>query len=409
MFGAPDDPYIDDAVSRDPNACLAPLRETYGVVFRGPDGSCAGVDVPNPFAHDLGKGQAIALTHAAVSQIAIDARRFVNTGAYGVHEDVQGRTVNTMDGPDHRALRRLLEARVFGRRPMEERFAKIVEPTAAFLVDRLKTRLEAGEPSDVRRDLALPLVYRSIAAIIGVPLEEIGYFVKAGETAQAGPREREAAEAAVAELDRFFWRQMEVRKADPQDDMMSILLAAEDGGRRLSDAEIVEHCRFLLPGGIETTWRQAANVFYALLTHPEQFAAVAADPSLTDRAVEEGMRWMPSNFVIPRLAAEDAVISDVLIRTGASVLNVHGAASRDPAVWERPDAFDIGRELKPHLTFDAGAHHCMGHHFARHTARLLVRLSAERLRGLQLACAPDEIGMRGFVIRCPTALPVMLN
>lgn len=409
LLAAPDHPFVAPGMSADPFAHLGPIRDKFGIVLRGPDDSYAGERIYNVFGHDLSKPHAMALSHAAVSAIAMAPNRFRNALAYGAHETVQGHTVNCTDGEEHRFLRAALDTMVFGRKPMERWVGDIVEPTAHFLVARLASKLQAGETCDFRRDVALPMAFRSIAAIIGIPASGIAFFVKSGEIAQSAPRHPEAAAAAVAEMNDYFWALLELRKAEPTNDLMSLLLTAADNGARMSDASVVDHCRFLVPGGIETTWRQAANVVFALLEHPEQYGALVAKPALIEAAIEEGIRWMPSANIVPRIAAEDSEVAGVQIASGTAILNMLGIANRDPARWENPDAFDISRPLRRHLTFHAGIHHCIGHILARAIIRSVLTQCVAQLPALRLAAQPGEIRMHGFVIRCPEAMPVALQ
>src|ERR1700736_1015893 len=131
---------------RDPFTVMGRVRDTVGgVVLRGADGTYAGLKIRNIFLHDLSKPHAVALSHAAVSEIGTDRNRFVNTEAYGAHAKAHGHTINTIDGADHRSLRRLFDSAIFGRRAMDEWTAAITRPTIVFLVERAKRMLAAGE------------------------------------------------------------------------------------------------------------------------------------------------------------------------------------------------------------------------------------------------------------------------
>jgi cytochrome P450 len=411
LLQAPDDEFVgDEALSRDPFACLGRLRdEVGGVVLRGADGTYGGQVIPNVWGHDLTKPHAVALSHAAVSAIGSDRHRFVNAGAYGAHVKAHGATVNCLDGLEHRALRRLFDSAIFGRKSTDEWATAITLPTVEYLVARVKRMLADGETPDARRDLALPVAYKSISTIIGVPQEGFARFVALGETAQAGPRDMAAAIAAIGELDAYFQQELEARRSQPQPDMLTIMGSAEQGGRRMTDEEIVQHCRFLLPGGIETTWRQAANLVMCMLRHPEQYRAVVENPGLVDSTVEEALRWAPSGFVVPRVASEDVEVDGVFIPAGTAICSIQGIANRDPKVFERAEQFDQRREPNPHLTFHIGVHYCMGQNLARFILRTLLATLARELPTLAFAGDPEAIEMRGFGVRNPTALPLAVR
>jgi cytochrome P450 len=411
LLHAPDDEFIGDPeFSRDPFTPLGRLRDNVGGVVRlGADGTYAGQPIYNIWGHDLSKPHFVAIGHAAVSEIGSDRIRFINEGAYGAHVKAHGATVNCLDGQDHRALRKLFDKAIFGRRSMSEWATAITLPTIDFLVARVKRMIADGETPDARRDIALPAAYKSISTIIGVPQEDFAHFVALGETAQSAPRDMQAAIKAIAEMDAYFYEQLEDRRRSPRADMLSIMIDAEEGGRRMSDDEIVQHCRFLLPGGIETTWRQTANLIMALLTHPDQFRQVVADLELVESTVEEALRWAPSGFVVPRIAAQDSVVEGVEIPAGSSICSIQGVANRDPKVFERPDHFDIRRDPNPHLTLHIGVHYCMGQNLARYILQTLLRTIARELPNLVLAADPATVEMRGFGVRNPTALPLALS
>lgn len=407
LIGAPDDAVLKRDFSADPFGILGALRDKAGgVVRRGDDGLYAGTEIFNIWGHDLSYPHFVALSYSAVKQIGTDRKKFVNDQAYGAQQNAHGATVNTRDGQDHFALRRLLDSSFFGRGKMSEFSETLTEPTVEYLVDRLAGKLRRGEPADICRDIALPVTYKSISTIIGVPQSHFSEFVELGEIAQGGPRDMDAALKAIAKLDEFFVSEMEKRKSSPSFDMLSVLPSADYKGYRMTVDEIVQHCRFLLPGGIETTWRQTANMVMALMLHPKQYDAIVADPGLIDQAVEEGLRWAPSGFVVPRRAAEDADVDGVKIPAGSFICSIQGIANRDPAVWENPDKFDIFRKPIEHMTFHTGVHFCMGQNLARNTIRSVVRHLADALPDLKLACRPEEVQTRGFGVRCPTALPV---
>lgn len=410
LLQAPDDEFLGDAAfSADPFTPLGKLRDTIGgVVLRSNDGLYGGQPIPNVWGHDLSRPHAVALSHSAVTAIGSDRVRFVNEDAYGAHLKAHGATVNCLDGQEHRALRRLFDTAIFGRKAMEEWTNAITLPTIEYLVGRVKRMLEDGETPDARRDLALPAAYKSISTIIGVPQEGFARFVSLGETAQGGPRDMQAAVAAIAELDAYFGEQLVLRRKDPKPDMISIMGTAEENGRRMDDNEVIQHCRFLLPGGIETTWRQSANMIMCMLLHPDQYRRVVDDPALIDSTVEEALRWAPSGFVVPRVAAVDTEVDGVRIPAGTSICSVQGVANRDPKMFTDPDQFDQTRTPNPHLTFHIGVHYCMGQNLARFILRTMLATLARELPTLSLARDPAEVGMRGFGVRNPTALPLTL-
>jgi cytochrome P450 len=190
--------------------------------------------------------------------------------------------------------------------------------------------------------------------------------------------------------------------------MITVLSNNDLKGYRLTEEEIVMHCRFLLPGGIETTWRNMTNMFVGLLSNPAQWRAVTEDLALVDQAVEEGLRWGLAGTLVPRRVAVDTEVSGVALPAGAAVNNVLLIANRDRRYWEDPDAFDIFRLQHPHLSFHAGVHYCMGQNLARGTLRIALREVARRLPRLSLACDATDLEMAGFALHVVRQLPVRL-
>ena len=402
LIGAPDDLFLEPSFSRNPYTVLAELRDQAGgVVRRGEAGLYAGVDIFNVWGHDLSHPHFVALSYEAVKTIGSDFKRFGSDQAYGAQQSAHGATVNCLDGTEHRQVRRLLDGAAFGRRQMEQRLETMTRPLVRFLVYRVAEMLHRGEAVDACRDLALPAAYKAIATVIGVPQEKFAYFIELGEIAQSGPRDMEAAIRAIQEMDEFFSSEMKKRTDAPQLDLLTVLQVADRRGFQLTEDQVVQLCRFLLPGGIETTWRMTANTVMAMMLHPEQYQAVVEEPSLVEQAVEECLRWAPSGFVVPRHAIVDTEVEGTEIPAGAFITSIQGVANRDPAVWENPDVFDIFREHQDHLTFHIGAHYCMGQMLARGIFREVLAQLAVKLPTLRLACGVDEIEMRGFGVRCP--------
>jgi enoyl-CoA hydratase/carnithine racemase len=175
----------------------------------------------------------------------------------------------------------------------------------------------------------------------------------------------------------------------------------------LRDDEILGFAYLLLTAGSGTTWKQMGITLYGLLTHPEWLERVRADRALLRPAIEEALRWQPTDPMFSRYAIADTTLAGVDIPATSVVHLCFGAANRDPARWERPDDFDPGRPLAPHFGFGRGPHTCLGMHVARAEIQAGVSALLDRLPGLRLdpdAAHPTIIGMyeRGVA-----ALPVV--
>lgn len=405
-------PGLDPAVSIDPFTHFGRLRDAGQDVIQYVDGKYGNLEVYNGFGRDLSLPNFAVIGYSALKAMVLDSENFVNEGAYGAHGDAQnpGFTfVNELDGAEHRAMRRLFEQEVFSRKFLAELADDTIAPIAGFLTQRIRGMIDRGEPADLCRDLALPLLYMSMAKVIGIDMVDLNYFVGLGEAVFGGPRDFEAAGRAALELDEYFGKVYEERKAKgdlDKGDLMSLMHSAERDGLRFSPREIIVYCRFLLPAGIETTWRQSANIGYSLMMHPQQYSQVVADNSLWGAAIEEALRWMPSGFVLPRTAAKDTELAGVHIPAGSSMYGVFGVANRDPRIWPDADKFDIHRKRTPHLTFSAGAHTCMGQQLARQSFQHVIRSMTTNLPDMVLAAEPGDVRTTGFIIRCPDGVPV---
>ena len=145
------------------------------------------------------------------------------------------------------------------------------------------------------------------------------------------------------------------------------------------------------------------------MTNPDQLSALAADRSLLAQAIEEGVRWEPPLTGIVRLATEDVEIDGVPAPEGA-VINVGiAAANRDETRWERPDAFDIFRPAKAHVSFALGPHTCLGMHLARMETTVALETILDRLPGLHLDPAAEDVHISGNTFRAPRSLPVVFG
>ena len=217
---------------------------------------------------------------------------------------------------------------------------------------------------------------------------------------------RERAQAATRALDRYFAGVLAERRVDPRDDLISDLSTAEFDGHQLRDDEIFAFLRLLLPAGIETTYRSSGNLLYALLTHPEQLAAVTADRSLIPQAIEEGLRWEPPILFLLRNAVRDTEVCGTPIPAGA-VMNVCvGAANRDDNVYEAADRFDIFRKRRQHVSFGWGPHMCIGMHLARMETRVAINTVLDRLSNLRVDEDFEAPFVQGIAFRSPPALHV---
>jgi cytochrome P450 len=190
------------------------------------------------------------------------------------------------------------------------------------------------------------------------------------------------------------------RRADPDDSLLSALVAIEEDGDRLSSAELVSTALLLLVAGFETTVNLIGNGTVALLGEPGQWQRLREDPALIPAAVEEVLRYDSPVQVTARTATEDVDLDGTAMPKGTPVIVAIGGANRDPSVFDQPDLVMIDRpNASRHLAFSLGMHHCLGAALARIEGRIAVEELTSRYPGLELAGPPVRrplIVTRGF-------------
>jgi cytochrome P450 len=267
-----------------------------------------------------------------------------------------------------------------------------VQPITREFADKLVDAVAADHQMDVVEQFAYELPLRVIALVLGVPeadfpeIERFAYdFARGSELAvEANERSRRADDAAHGFHD-YFSRLIERRRADPRDDVLSALIGAEDDGRRLGHEQVIATAVLLMQAGHETTTDTIGNSLVALFRHPEQLDRLRTDDTITKNAVEELLRFDPTNQINNRLLLDDTVIGGVRLPAGDHVAIFIGAANRDPARFERPDQLQLGRSIPQHLAFAFGAYYCVGNALARAELQVALRTLLDRLPGLHPA------------------------
>jgi cytochrome P450 len=299
----------------------------------------------------------------------------------------------SLDPPDHTRLRRLV-SKAFAPRVIAGLAPRIRE-----LSDELLTAAAAeGGGRGERRieivgQLAYPLPVRIISELLGVPPGDRSRFAAWSASLAQSLQPRfiaddgvldAAAEQARLEFGQYFRELIAIRRACPADDLLSELIRAEDDGQRLSEPELIATCVLLLVAGHETTVSLISNAILALLRHPDQLAALRADPDLAAGAVEETLRYDAPVQFTGRIARGAMQVGGITAPDGAVLLLLLAATGRDPEVFADPDRFDIGRGAAGHLAFAAGPHFCLGAPLARLEATIAVQAFATRVTGPEL-------------------------
>jgi cytochrome P450 len=302
----------------------------------------------------------------------------------------------SMGGAQHRRYRSLVQPSFV---PAKAKWW--VERWIARTVDGLIDAFADEGRAELNVDFAAAIPVLTITGSFGV---DVGQALVIRETLMTNPMKTvEILSPIVA-----------ARREAPRDDLVTVLVEAEytddDGiSHRLSDEEIFSFAILLLAAGSGTTWKQLGITLTALLERPALLHAVRADPSLVRPAIEEAVRWMPTDPMFSRHVARDVDFHGVHLPRGSVLHLCLGAANRDPARWERPDEFDITRPPKGTLAFGSGPHVCLGMHVARAEIATATTRLLERLPDLRLDPAAPAPSYVGFYERGATAIPVVFE
>ena len=315
---------------------------------------------------------------------------------------VVGPSMLTLEGDAHKRHRAPF-ARPFRLDAVRERFtAPVAEET-----DRLLDAIAPAGTAELRRELAGPLATAAVMHALGLTdagtAEVLGWYdaiVASVTEITAGRPPTEAGRRGFEEL------RAAIEPALARGPESSLVAAAAGDAGGLERGEVVSNAAVLLFGGIETTEGMIANAIAHLLAHPEQLAAVRAEPELLANAIEESLRLEPAAAVIDRYATRDAELARAAIGARELVVISIAGANRDPSAFPDPDRFDVRRpNAKLHAAFAHGPHVCIGMHLARLEAQTAVARVLERLPDLRLE-AGDSPAPRGLVFRKPDALRV---
>lgn len=381
----------DPAVIPDPYPLLARMREA------------------SPFT-EFGGGLVVYGKYADCSRILRDPRASSQRNRsllarFRPDQASRTRSFLSLDAPDHTRLRRLV-SQAFTPRVVAALSGRISQITDELLTSARDT---GADELELVSSLAYPLPLRIICELLGVPPSDqttfaawsttMAHSVQPGFGDQGKPAETDR---ATAEFREYFSEMIAARRSHPGEDLLTKLIRAEDEGQRLTVDEIISTLLLLLVAGHETTASLISNATLALLRHPDQLAALAADPGLAAQAVEETLRYDPPVQLTSRVST-----GGMAARDGVILLLLLSAANRDPAVFHDPDTFDITRRGE-HLAFSAGPHFCLGTPLARLEGTIALRAIATRVVRPQLD--PDSlVYKRNYNLRGPERMVIKFD
>ncbi len=330
-----------------------------------------------------------------------------NSGALAGHRLLSSPMMIATDPPDHGRLRRLVNRGFTPRRiaSLEPRIREIANQC-------LDDAIEGGE-LELVRGLSIPLPVKVIAEMLGVERDQVDQFKAwsdafvVGLSGATGQYEPEDVRKAADEMADYFEGFAAERRANPKDDLISVLTQAEEGDA-LSTGELMSFIALLLIAGNETTTNLIGNGVKALLAHPDQLGRVLADPSLVPALVEEVLRYDSPIQALPRSNTNAVELPSGIVPENSTLLVFYAAANHDEEKFPDAESFDIDRATGDHVAFSHGIHFCLGASLSRLEARVAFETLFSRCRELELAA--DSIPMvDSAVLRGPKSLPLRIG
>ena len=320
---------------------------------------------------------------------------------YQMHtEPVIGRTFISMDGTEHDRHRQLATP-AFRSRAVAQFDEEALVPLAHEIVERFVARGEA----DLVAEFTTVLPFYAITRKLGVPRGTDDEMRTWADRMLTYPSDPEGAVGAARAFSAVLEPLLDARRAAPEEDLLSALLAAEVDGEALDSEEVCSTVRLMFSVGATTTSHALGNMLSALLERPELLERARADEPWRAGIVHELLRWDGPLATLPRLAPLGARFGDETFPPGTLLLFGIASANRDPRVWDDPDRFDPTRDPQEIVTFGFGQKFCPGSHLARRQLLTALGVLLDRLPGLRLA-DPHGASPVGGVLRHPTALQV---
>jgi cytochrome P450 len=323
----------------------------------------------------------------------------------GPQQEGAPRSMLSSDPPDHTRLRTLVN-KAFTARTVRNLMGRIQE-----IVDGLVRNVEERGGMEAITDFAYPLPITVIAEMLGVPSEDRDFFRDQSQKIAVALGPIEDVDVAMQAMDgrnhlvAYFNELVPKRKEDPDEDLITALLQAEEAGDFLSHGELIAMLLLLLVAGHETTVNLIGNGLLALLRNPDQLDRLRNEEGIERSAIEELLRYDSPVTMTGRLAKEDIEIGGFHVRKGQSVSTILASANRDPEQFPDPDRLDLTRDPCNHLSFSAGIHYCLGAQLARLEGQIALSTLVRRFPNIALAS--DELTWRPApILRGLEALPV---
>ncbi|KPM57043.1 cytochrome P450 [Frankia sp. R43] len=364
--------------------------------------------------HETPLGIRLVTRHAECTAVLQNPSWGHNQGPDGAFRG--GDSFLFMNPPQHTRLRGMVS------RTFTPRMISGLAPRIERLVDQLLDDMVSAGETDLIAALAYPLPMTIVCELLGIPATDYPVFHKWSIAIARGldpeillsPEEKTRRDESTAAFYDYFRELARSRRDHPADDLISALAAVDENGDGLSDTELLGTGNLLLNAGHETSVNLIGNGLLALLRHPEQLAALHAEPELVPSAVQELLRFDAPIQLIPRDALTELELAGELLPPGSGVAVLLAAANRDPAAYPDPDRLDVtrfhGRQAAPprHLAFSLGVHFCLGAGLALLEMETLLRRLIER--GITIDPLTDEPDFKpNVILRGPERLPVSVH
>lgn len=327
-----------------------------------------------------------------------------NSGALAGHRLLKSPMMISVDPPKHDRLRGLVN------RGFTPRRIAALEPRLRELAVGFIDEVRSAEKMDVVQDLSIPFPVTVIAELLGVDPAKRKLFKRwsdatvVGLSGIASSFSRDEVQQNADEMADYFESVAAERRANPKDDLISVIVNAEDGDA-LTAGEILSFVFLLLVAGNETTTNLIGNAMHALLRHPAQLKEVAENHDLIPQMLEEVLRYDSPIQSLPRKVMADVELPSGSVEKGSTTMVLFGSANRDSEHFSDADQFDIHRKSTGHVAFGHGIHFCLGASLARLEARVAFETLFAKCSNLQLDAAEVPM-LDSFALRGPRSLPV---
>lgn len=348
----------------------------------------------------------LALGHPLVSRMLIEFDAFSNHNYIWNMGLMFGKSITTMDPPEHKGYRMLFQS-AFGPRMIGQWKGDLVPRIVNRLIDKFVGRGHA----ELISEFALHFPFEFVMELLELPVEQRPVFHKLAFCQTAVRYDREHALEAGEKLIEYIQWMVNSRRDHPlgENDFVHVLATAEVNGERLPPIVIESFFRQLMNAAGDTSYHGFSSLLGALFLHPEQLAAVKADRSLIPQAIEEALRWEAPLVFVERSVHQKMEIAGHHLTPEDHITVAIGDANRDESVHDDPDSFNIFRRKSQNLSFGAGPHICIGRHIARVEMEIALNALLDRLPNVRIDSDQEPPRNFGVSMRKPKAVHVLFD